>query len=85
MRQASSTSRHACASLGRLAAGAAALCLLAAASTVLAFTAAESLRSSSRPPDLSTLAKPQSTTWTSPKAPTMTLDGFRSRCTTPRE
>src|SRR5262249_48063810 len=28
------------------------------------------------------LARPQSMTWTSPKAPTMTLDGFRSRWTT---
>lgn len=31
-----------------------------------------------------TLARPQSITWTSPKAPTMTLSGFRSRWTTPR-
>ena len=31
-----------------------------------------------------TLARPQSMTWTSPKAPTMTFDGFRSRWITPR-
>ena len=32
-----------------------------------------------RAPSLSTLARPQSITWTSPKLPTMTFDGFRSR------
>ena len=32
---------------------------------------------------VSTLASPQSMTWTSPNAPTMTLAGFRSRWTTP--
>ena len=31
-----------------------------------------------------TLARPQSITWTSPKLPTITLDGFRSRWITPR-
>jgi len=31
----------------------------------------------------STLASPQSMTWTSPKAPTMTFSGFRSRWMTP--
>jgi hypothetical protein len=31
-----------------------------------------------------TFAKPQSTTWTSPKYPTITFEGLRSRCTTPR-
>jgi hypothetical protein len=31
-----------------------------------------------------TLASPQSMTWTSPKAPTMTLAGLRSRWITPR-
>ncbi len=30
-------------------------------------------------------AKPQSISWTSPNAPTMTFAGFRSQCTTPRE
>ena len=32
----------------------------------------------------STLASPQSITWTSPKLPTITFDGFRSRWITPR-
>ena len=31
-----------------------------------------------------TLASPQSITWTSPKEPTMTFDGFKSRWITPR-
>lgn len=31
----------------------------------------------------STLASPQSMTWTSPNAPTITFDGFRSRWITP--
>ena len=39
---------------------------------------------SSAPRSLSTLARPQSITWTSPKLPTMTFDGFRSRWITPR-
>src|SRR5262249_18268785 len=34
-------------------------------------------------PSHSTVARPQSMTWTSPKAPTMTLDGLRSRWITP--
>jgi hypothetical protein len=42
-------------------------------------------RSSSIPPLRSTLASPQSTSCTSPKAPTITLAGFRSRWMTPRE
>src|SRR5439155_510630 len=33
----------------------------------------------------SSLASPQSMTWTSPNSPTMTFDGFRSRWMTPRE
>ena len=32
-----------------------------------------------------TLARPQSTTWTSPNAPTITLEGLRSRWITRRE
>src|SRR6266511_3858757 len=32
---------------------------------------------------VSTLASPQSMTWTSPNAPTITFDGFRSRWMTP--
>ena len=43
------------------------------------------LTSSATPPWSSTLASPQSITWTSPKPPTITFDGFRSRWTTPRE
>ena len=31
------------------------------------------------PPRGNTLASPQSMTWTSPKEPTITFDGFRSR------
>ena len=42
------------------------------------------LVSSATPPRARTLARPQSITWTSPKAPTMTLAGFRSRWITPR-
>ena len=41
--------------------------------------------SSATPPRRSTLARPQSTTCTSPKAPTMTFAGLRSRCSTPFE
>ena len=33
---------------------------------------------------VSTLARPQSITWTSPNDPTMMFDGFRSRWITPR-
>ena len=40
--------------------------------------------SSAMPPCERTLASPQSMTWTSPKDPTITFDGFRSRWTTPR-
>ena len=47
---------------------------------------AETARSSSAtPPWSSTLARPQSITWTSPKLPTMTFDGLRSRWITPFE
>ena len=42
------------------------------------------LFSSATPPRCSTFARPQSTTCTSPKEPTMTFEGFRSRCTTLR-
>ena len=37
------------------------------------------VRSSATPPSLSTFASPQSITCTSPKLPTITFDGFRSR------
>ncbi len=40
--------------------------------------------SSETPPLGRTLARPQSITWTSPKLPTITFDGFRSRWITPR-
>ena len=40
--------------------------------------------SSTAPPWARTLASPQSITWTSPNAPSMTFDGFRSRWITPR-
>ena len=40
--------------------------------------------SSATPPRGRTLARPQSITWTSPKLPTITFDGFRSRWITPR-
>jgi hypothetical protein len=40
--------------------------------------------SSTIPPCFNTLARPQSMTCTSPKEPTITLDGFRSRWMTPR-
>ena len=39
--------------------------------------------SSAMPPSASTLARPQSITCTSPKAPTMMFAGFRSRWMTP--
>ena len=41
--------------------------------------------SSASPPLRSTLAKPQSTTCTSPNKPIMMFAGLRSRCSTPRE
>ena len=41
--------------------------------------------SSATPPCCRTFATPQSTTSTSPKAPTMMLAGLRSRWITPRE
>ena len=40
--------------------------------------------SATTPPRGRTLARPQSITWTSPKRPTITFDGFRSRWITPR-
>ena len=40
--------------------------------------------SSAIPPRGITLAKPQSTTWTSPKLPIITFAGLRSRWITPR-
>ena len=43
------------------------------------------LASSAAPPLGRTLARPQSMTWTSPKLPTITLEGFRSRWITSRE
>ena len=46
--------------------------------------AQSALSSSATPPWSSTLARPQSMTCTSPNAPTMTFDGFRSRWITPR-
>ena len=46
--------------------------------------ARSALSSSATPPWSSTLARPQSMTCTSPNAPTMTFDGFRSRWMTPR-
>ena len=42
------------------------------------------LRIMATPPRGSTLATPQSITWTSPKLPTITFDGFKSRWITPR-
>ena len=41
--------------------------------------------SSATPPRCSTFARPQSTTCTSPNAPTITFAGLRSRCSTPFE
>ena len=42
-------------------------------------------RSPSRSGKPATLDKPQSSTYTSPKSPSMMLLGLRSRCSTPRE
>ena len=50
-------------------------------------TLAEELAERSGPadrPSVSTLASPQSITWTSPNAPTMMFEGLRSRWITPR-
>jgi len=43
------------------------------------------VRSSVAPPRGRTFVSPQSITWTSPKAPTITFEGFMSRWITPRE
>ena len=58
--------------------------LRAVAMTVSCGAILPALTSSTILPLGSTLASPQSMTWTSPKAPTITLEGFRSRWITSR-
>ena len=58
--------------------------LRAVAITVSCLVTLPAVASSETPPRGKTLARPQSITWTSPKLPTMTLLGFKSRWITPR-
>jgi len=58
--------------------------LRAVVMTVSSIVRWPALASSVAPPRGRTLARPQSITWTSPKLPTMTFDGLRSRWITPR-
>ena len=58
--------------------------LRAVAISVSAGGSLPAFASATTPPRAKTLARPQSITWTSPKLPTITLDGFKSRWITPR-